>query len=289
MKSDRGDLSRLSLNRITTKNWPLPELVKGCAAAGLGWVGLWRDDLRDGTGEEAATIVQHAGLRVSSLCRGGFFPAASATQRALRRKDNRKAVNQAATLGTDTLVLVTGGMAELALPVAREMVAEGILELAPYAADHGVKLAIEPLHPMFCADRSVVVTLAQAVELVSDIPVDQAGVVVDTFHLWWDPDALSQISSCGDRIYSYQVCDWLDPLPDLLLGRGLMGDGTIDFRPFGAAVTEAGYEGPVEVEIFNADVWNTPGPVVLESLISRYVRNVLPSLGPSHASTRSVG
>ena len=269
-----GDRSRLSLNQITTKNWTVEQAVTACADRGLGWIGLWRDKVADCGLQRTVEVLREHDVRVSSLCRGGFFVARDAAARAERAADNRAAVDEAATLGTDVLVLVCGGLAGCDLVEARAMVAEGIADLAPYAGQRGVRLAIEALHPMFAADRSVIVTLAQALDLAEQFPAEQVGVVVDTYHLWWDPDVTAQIARAAGRILSYQVCDWLDPLPDPLLGRGMMGDGVIDFRRFRAAVEQAGYDGPIEVEIFNQDVWDTSGDVVLDRLIQRYDAHV---------------
>ena len=273
-----GGRPRLSLNQKTTDRWSMAEVVEGCVRGGIGWVGLWREPVAEVGVEEAARMVADAGLRVSSLCRGGFFPHEDGDERAGSAADNRAAVDEAAALGTDVLVLVCGGIAGGDLERSRDQVVDGIAELAAYAHDHGVRLAIEPLHPMYCADRSVIVTLDQALDVAEQFPVEQVGVVVDTFHLWWDPGVWTGIDRARGRILSYQVCDWLVPLPDVLLGRGLPGDGPIDFARFGAAVRAAGYDGPIEVEIFNADIWQRDGDHVLMDVVARYDAYVAPNL-----------
>lgn len=266
---------RLSLNQITTRGWGLAEAVDGCQRAGLTWIGLWRDKVEEVGLDEAASLVRRAGLRVSSLCRAGFFPTPSRDAFEARVADGEAAIAEAARLGTDVLVLVCGGLVDGDLAGARRAVAEGIERLLPAAQREGVRLAIEPLHPMYCADRSVVVTLDQALRLAEPFPATHVGVVVDTFHVWWDPDVLAAIDRARGRIFSFQVCDWLDPLPDLLLGRGMMGDGPIDFRSLRAAVDGAGYDGPIEVEIFNAAVWERPGDEVLAEMVDRFCEHVL--------------
>lgn len=266
---------RLSLNQITTRGWDLAEAVAGCQRAGLTWIGLWRDKVEEVGLDEAAVLVRRAGLRVSSLCRAGFFPTPSREEFEARVADGEQAIAEAGRLGTDVLVLVCGGLVDGDLPGARRAVAEGIERLLPAAQREGVRLAIEPLHPMYCADRSVVVTLDQALRLAEPFPAAHVGVVVDTFHVWWDPDVLAAIDRARGRILSFQVCDWLDPLPDLLLGRGMMGDGPIDFRSLRTAVDEAGYDGPIEVEIFNAEVWERPGDEVLAEMVDRFSEHVL--------------
>ncbi|GAA3025144.1 sugar phosphate isomerase/epimerase [Streptosporangium longisporum] len=256
-------MSRFSLNQWTTKRWSVAEVVDGCVRHGVEAVGLWRQDVAAQGLEESVKLVADAGLRVSSLCRGGFLTTGS--PEAL--EDNRRAIDEAAALGAACLVMVVGGLPGVVpgeplgtfsrdLPAARERVAEALAELAPYAGERGVRLALEPLHPMYCADRAVLSTLGQALDLAEPHPAEQVGVVVDTFHVWWDPQVLDQIARAAGRIASYQVCDFLSPLPaDVLLGRGVMGDGVIDFAPLTDAVAAAGYTGDVEVEIFNADLW----------------------------------
>ncbi|MEV0428531.1 sugar phosphate isomerase/epimerase family protein [Micromonospora sp. NPDC050495] len=271
-------LARLSLNQRTTQRWSVAEAVGGCVRAGIPAIGLWRKPVAEIGVAAAARLVADAGLRVSSLCRGGFLTATDDAGRAEALADNRRAIDEAATLGAACLVLVVGGLppGSRDLTGARRRVADALTELAPYAAERGVRLALEPLHPMYCADRAVLSTLGQALDLAEAFPVERVGVVVDTFHVWWDPDVWRQIARAGDRIASFQVCDFLTPLPaDVLLGRGMMGDGHIDFPPLRRAVEAAGYTGDVEVEIFNAEVWATDPDRVLATMTARYVDRVL--------------
>jgi sugar phosphate isomerase/epimerase len=271
--------ARLSLNTMTTKAWSLPEAVEATAAAGLPAIGLWRDRVAEAGVENAAKLVRDCGLRVSSLCRGGFLTGVNDGPTAL--DDNRRAIDEAATLGTSELVMVAGGMPDRDLRGARARLAERLAELVPYAADRDVRLALEPLHPMFCADRAVISTLGQALELAAPHPAETVGVVVDTFHVWWDPDLAAGIADAGaqDRISCFQVCDWLVPMmADPLVSRGMMGDGVIDFDAIATLVRAAGYRGDVEVEIFNQQVWATDGFAVLETMKQRYRDLVLPAL-----------
>jgi sugar phosphate isomerase/epimerase len=254
-------LERLSLNQATVKHLGLADAVALCARHDILAIGLWRDRVAEIGLDRAVAAVRAAGLHVSSLCRGGFFTRAGAEGLAAARADNRAAVREAAELGADTLVLVCGGLVPGSrdLSLARRMVADAIGDLVPEARRLGVRLGIEALHPMFCADRSVICSLGEAVDLALSFPADAVGVVVDTYHVWWDPGLTAGIARAAGRIVSYQVCDWVLPLPaDALLGRGHLGDGVIDFGPISAAVAEAGYHGYVEVEIFNADVWAAP-------------------------------
>lgn len=273
------EYARLSLNTMTTKSWTLREAVEGTADAGLPAIGLWRDRVAEVGVDMAAKLVHDNGLRVSSLCRGGFLTGIDDGPAALA--DNRRAIEEAATLGTSELVLVAGGIPDRDLAGARARLADRIAALAPYAAEHHVRLALEPLHPMFCADRAVISTLGQALELAAPHPADVVGVVVDTFHVWWDPDLASGIAAAGreGRISSYQICDWLVPMTaDPLVSRGMIGDGVIDFDAISTLVATAGYDGDVEVEIFNEAVWATEGRAVIETMKRRYSDLVLPAL-----------
>lgn len=268
------DLSRLSLNQATVKRWTLAEAAEGCARAGIPWIGVWRDRLDEVGAAAAARIVRDAGLRVSGLCRGGMFPAATRAERLARIEDNRRAVEEAAALGADTLVLVCGPPPGRDIAAARRMVEEGIAAVIPHASEHGVRLAIEPLHPMFAADRSVIATLREANDLVERLGSPQVGVIVDAYHLWWDADLYPQVARAAGHILGFHVSDWIVPLPDVLLGRGMMGDGVIDLRCIRAAVDAAGYGGPIEVEIFNQAIWDAPGDQVLALMCRRYLECV---------------
>ncbi|GAA2204159.1 sugar phosphate isomerase/epimerase [Nonomuraea monospora] len=278
----------LSLNQWTTRHWTLPEAVDGCVRHGLEAIGLWREKVAETGLAQSVKLVRAAGLRVSSLCRGGFLTSGDGTAFAQALEENRRAIDEAAELEAACLVLVVGGLPGVQpgeplpgafgrdLAGARERVAEALAELAPYAGERGVKLALEPLHPIYCPDRAVISTLGQALDLSLPFPEEQVGVVVDTFHVWWDPRLFEDIARVGSRIASYQVCDYLHPLPaDVLLGRGMMGDGVIGFRPITAAVQAAGYGGDVEVEIFNAEIWAADPDEVVATMKARYEEVVL--------------
>jgi sugar phosphate isomerase/epimerase len=254
-------LDRLSLNQATVKRLSVPEAVDLCVRHDIQAIGLWREPVAEIGLAAAAAAVRAAGLHVSSLCRGGFFTHADPGARQAAIADNKAAVAEAAALGTDTLVLVSGGLVPGSrdIGLARRLIADAIGELVPVAQAHGVRLGIEALHPMFAADRCVVTRLGEALDLALAFPADAVGVVVDTYHVWWDAALLTDIARAGARIVSYQVCDWILPLPaDTLLGRGHVGDGYIDFPPVTAAVAAAGYTGHIEVEIFNETIWATP-------------------------------
>ncbi|WTA27528.1 sugar phosphate isomerase/epimerase [Streptomyces chartreusis] len=273
-----GDLSRFSINQMTVKQLSMPELAQECARLGIGNVGLWREPVQSYGLEATGKLVRDAGLTVTTLCRGGFLTAIEPGERAKALDDNRLAVDEAAALGTDVLVLVSGGLpaGSRDLRGARERIADALGELGPYAEERGVKLAIEPLHPMYAADRCVVSTLAQALDLAERFPAHQVGVTVDTYHIWWDDTAPAQIAraGAGGRIHTFQLADWTTPLPEgVLTGRGQIGDGAIDMREWKGYVEAAGYDGAIEVELFNDGLWARDGREVLAETAVRFVEH----------------
>lgn len=277
-----SDLAHFSINQMTVKQLSLPELTAACRDLGVGNVGLWREPVQAYGVEAAAKLVRDAGLTVTTLCRGGFLTATVPDARARALADNRRAVDEAATLGTDTLVLVSGGLppGDKDLRAARERIADALAELGPYAEEHGVRLAIEPLHPMYASDRCVVSTLTQALDLAERFPAHQVGVTVDTYHIWWDDRAPEQIAraGAGGRIHTFQLADWTTPLPEgVLNGRGQIGDGAIDMREWQGYVEAAGYTGAIEVELFNEGLWARDGREVLAETAQRFAAHVAPA------------
>lgn len=267
---------QLSINLATTRGaWGFAEAVDGCLRHGITAIAPWRDQVAAIGLEEAARIVRANGLRVTGLCRGGMFPSDSAKGRLLAIDDNRRALDEAAELGADCLVLVVGGLpgSSRDLPGAREMVIEGIAAILPHARALGVPVAIEPLHPMYAADRACVNTIDQALDICDALGDSNLGVAVDVYHVWWDPNLATAISRAGakNRIMAHHICDWLVPTKDMLLDRGMMGDGVIDLKAIRAMLEGAGYEGPQEVEIFSRDNWwKRPGDDVLGTCIERF-------------------
>lgn len=273
---------RLSMNQATIKHAPLDEALRLTREGGYESIGLWREPVQAVGLDEAARRLADSGLRVSSLCRGGFFTLPEGPERRAAIDDNRRAIDEAAALAAagapgsaPVLVLVVGGIpgGTTDLAASRGRVADALAELAPDAAAAGVTLAIEPLHPMYASDRAVVSTLKQALDLAEPFDAATVGVVVDTFHLWWDPEVFEQIARAGasGRIASYQVCDWATPLPaDVLLARHYPGDGVIDFAAFTAAVESAGYTGDIEVELFNEAIWDAPWAEVVARTASAF-------------------
>ncbi|MCF6523965.1 sugar phosphate isomerase/epimerase [Streptomyces sp. JJ36] len=282
------DLARFSVNQMTVRQLSLPQLAAACVRLGIPAVGLWREPVAEHGLHATARLMRDAGLSVSTLCRGGFLTATEPVERRAALDDNRAAVDEAATLGTRTLVLVSGGLppGSRDLAAARRRVADALAELGPYAAERGVRLAVEPLHPMYAADRCVVSTLSQALDLAAPFPSTQVGVVVDSYHLWWDDRTAAGVDRAAreGRLHAFQLADWVTPLPHgVLTGRGQLGDGCVDLRSFRERADAAGYTGPIEVELFNDALWAEDGTAVLARTVERYRRHVLPpgTAGPS--------
>ena len=262
----------LSINLATVRQqWNLREAVEGCARAGITAIDPWRDQVEATGRDEAARIIRDHGMRVTGYCRGGMFPAPDAGKRAAAIEDNMRAIDEAAAIGAECLVLVCGGLPQGSRDIegARAMVRDGLGAVLPHARAQNVPLAIEPLHPMYAADRACVNTLRHALDLC-DALGDGVGVAIDTYHVWWDPELEAQIARAGERILAHHICDWLVPTRDMLLDRGMMGDGVIDFRPIRRAIEAAGYTGPQAVEILSETWWKRPGDEVLKTCIARY-------------------
>ena len=274
----------LSLNTATVRaQWTMDQIVEGCARHGIRGIAPWRDQVANAGLIATAQRVREHGLVVTGYCRGGMFPAVDAAGRRAARDDNRRAVDEALALGARCLVLVVGGLPKDAagrpvskdLAGARAMVRDGIAELLEYARPAGMPLAIEPLHPMYAADRACINTLAQANDVCDEIsPEDDGalGVVIDVYHVWWDPHLAREIARAGahKRLLAHHLCDWLVPTTDLLNDRGMMGDGVIDLPRIRQWMEAAGYRGFHEVEIFSNRWWKTDPDVVLDTCMRRY-------------------
>jgi sugar phosphate isomerase/epimerase len=270
------DLDRLAINQITVKSWGFEDTVQGLARHGIGWLGAWLGPVQEYGVERAAKLLREHDIRVSSVCRAGFFTGKNPDGGGLDRAANERAVDVTAALGCDVLYLVAGGVRDdLDLATSRQAVVDGIAELVPYAASAGVRLAVEPLHPTMCAERSVVVTLDQSLDIVERFDPAHVGLAVDTYNVWWDPNLHAALARAGERVISYQVCDWLVPQPHPLFGRGLPGEGAIDIPGVTRAVDAAGYRGPIEIEIFNEAVWAADPDDVLSAVTGGFQRSVL--------------
>jgi sugar phosphate isomerase/epimerase len=278
MRELAGDLRWLSLNWATVREqWDLGHAIAGCARHGIPGIAPWREPLQAMGVGAAARLIRDHGLAVSGLCRAGMFPAADAAGRQAAIDDNRRAIDETAALGAACLIVLAGGMppGSRDFALARRQARDGIAAVLPHARAAGVPLALEPLHPMYAADRCCISTLGQANDLCAELDPDGdggIGVAIDVYHVFWDPDLEREIARAGaaGRILAFHVCDWLVPTRDLLLDRGMMGDGVIDIPGIRAAVEAAGYAGMIEVEIFSRDWWRRDPDDVLRIIAERY-------------------
>ncbi len=257
MTTKLTDFSKLCIHTLTTKPWNLKQCVENYSAAGIHGITIWRNVLEGQNLKEAKTLLDDFGMKVVSICRGGFFPSTEKKLRDLAIDDNLLAIEQAAGVGAPMIVLVCGADGRQSLEKSREQIKEGIEKILPAAKAADVKLAIEPLHPMYAGDRSAINTLAQANKMAEEINSEFAGVAVDVYHLWWDDTLQHEIKRCGENgnLLAFHVCDWNVPTVDFLNDRGLMGDGCINVPQIRGWVEETGFSGCNEVEIFSDKYW----------------------------------
>lgn len=251
-------LRRLCLHTITTKPWDTETCIAKYAAAGIGGITFWRYNLEGRDPAAVGRQAREAGLDIASLCRGGFFPGATAAARQAAIDDNRRCIEQAQALGAPLIVLVCGAVPGQPLAESRRQIADGLAAILPEAEAAGVKLGIEPLHPMYADDRSAVNTLRQANDLCDALGSPaQVGIAADVYHIWWDPELEHQIAhtAAQQRLFAFHLCDWKTPTTDLLNDRGLMGEGCIPIRQISDWVEAAGFTGAREVEIFSNRYW----------------------------------
>ena len=270
------DFSRLCLHTITTKPWSLEEATDHYAAAGVKGITVWRQWLEGRDIAKVGGALRAAGIEVVSLCRGGFFPAPDAAGRRRAIDDNLKAIDEAEGLGAPLIVLVCGAVPAQPLEESRSQIADGIAAVLDRAEQADVKLAVEPLHPMYADSRSAINTLRQANQMCDRIGSPQVGVTVDVYHLWWDPDLKTEIERCGraGRILALHVCDWRTPTEDLLNDRGLMGEGCINVPQIRGWVEESGFDGFIEVEVFSNRYWSIDQGEFLDKIKDAYLKHV---------------
>lgn len=268
------DTSRLCIHTITTKPWPIETAINQYAAVGVQGMTVWRQALEGRDPTQVGHQIREAGLSVVSLCRGGFFPGLDAKSRQAALDDNRRAIDEAAALGAPLVVLVCGAIPGQPLAESRQQIQDGLAAVLPHAASCGVKLGIEPLHPMYADSRSAINTMKQANDMAEALDSPAVGVVVDTYHLWWDPDLPAEIARCGQagNILAFHISDWRTPTEDLLNDRGLMGDGCIPNAEIRQWVEATGFDGFIEVEIFSDRHWAEDQQSFLEAIKTAYLR-----------------
>jgi sugar phosphate isomerase/epimerase len=268
------DLSKLCIHTITTKSWSIEEAADNYGRVGVKGISVWRQYLEGRNISQTGKMLKAHGLEVVSLVRGGFFPSTSSTKRAEAIDDNHKAVDEAAALGAPMIVLVCGADPAQALETSRAQIQEGIETVLPYAIANNVRLAIEPLHPMYADTRSAVNTLAQANDMAEAIGSDHVGVAADVYHLWWDPNLEQELLRCGrnGHLYAFHICDWMSPTTDFLNDRGLMGEGCIPIQKIRGWAEAAGFNGFNEVEIFSDRLWAGDQREYLDRIVEQYYK-----------------
>lgn len=267
------DLSRLAVHTMTNKPWSLAECLEGYARAGIGGISVWRNVIEPLGAEKAGEMIRASGITPVSLVRGGFFPAFDEVDRGKAIDDNRKCVDEAAALGAPLVVLVCGAVPGMPLAEARRQIAVSIEALLPHAAACSVKLAIEPLHPMYAADKSAVNRMAEARAICEELRDPGLGIAVDVYHCWWDPDLEAEIRIAGEKgwLFAFHICDWRVETRHLLTDRGLMGEGCIDIQGIRGWMEEAGFAGPNEVEVFSEEHWAGPQDEYVEKIKRAYL------------------
>ena len=263
----------LSLNLATVRQqWKLPQAVEAAARHGFAGVAPWREMVQETGVAEAAHIFKANGMRVTGYCRGGLFGASGRDKFEAAIDDSKRMIDEAAAIGAECIVVIGGGLppGSRDLPGARAMFVEGLAAILPRARACGVRLALEPMHPMYAADRGCVTTLREMLDIADALGNDGMGIAIDTYHVWWDPELAAQIARAGKRIIAHHICDWLVPTKHMLNDRGMMGDGVIDFPAIRGMIEAAGYFGIQEVEIFSDDWWSRPGDEVLATIVERF-------------------
>jgi len=259
----------------TTKPWSISQCIEHYAAAKIPYLSVWRHLLEEQILSQVKQQIKDAGLQVSALVRSGFFPSVEAQERKAALEDNLNAIAQAEAIGAPQVVLVCGADGRQSLATSREQIEEGIRSLLPRAENAGVQLAIEPLHPMYAGDKSAVVSLGQANDMAESIQSEWVGVAIDVYHLWWDKQLQQEIARCGsnNNLLAFHVCDWNVPTTDFLTDRGLMGDGCIPVKQIRQWVEEAGFNGPIEVEVFSDKYWKMDQKAYLEKIKNAYLQH----------------
>ena len=267
-----NDLAKLAIHTMTHKPWSLRECIDAFTAKGIGGISVWRNVVEPIGAEEAGRMLRDSGLKVPALVRGGFFPAVLPADRQKAIDENRQIIDEAHAIGAEMVVLVVGAVPGMPLTEARKHVTDGIGALLPHALDKGVKLAIEPLHPMYAGDRSCINRMAEAREVCEQLKSRMLGIAVDVYHVWWDPDLEKEIELAGQQhtLFGYHICDWRLNTRDMLNDRGLMGDGCIDIDSITQMVRKAGFTGLSEVEVFSDEYWKMDQHAYLDLVIERY-------------------
>lgn len=272
---DLEDFSRLCIHTITHKPWTIEECAENFSREGIGGITVWRNVLEGRNIDHIGKMLRDHELEVVSLCRGGFFPSTDKKKRQAAIQDNIKAIDEAAQLGAPLVVLVCGADPDQSLEESRRQIKDGILAVIEYAEKNKIRLAIEPLHPMYADTRSAINTIKQANDMAEEIDSPWLGIAVDVYHLWWDPTLKSELVRCGnqERLFAFHISDWKSPTTDLLNDRGLMGEGCIPVKQIREWVEKNGFSGYHEVEIFSNFYWSMDQKEFLQKIINSYIQH----------------
>lgn len=275
MAGDLTDFSKLCIHTITTKPWKIEEAAENYSREGIKGISVWRDTLEGRDIRKTGALLRNKGLEIVSLVRGGFFPSVSTEMRKKAIEENKRAIDEATLLGAPLLVLVCGADPAQPLEVSLSQIKNGIEAVLPYAEKQNIKLAIEPLHPLYADTRSAINTLSQANDLAEYFSSSLVGVAVDVYHVWWDPDLENEIIRCGagKHLFAFHICDWLSPTKDILNDRGLMGEGCIPIKKIRGWMEQAGFAGFNEVEIFSNRFWAEDQYRFLEKIKNAYLEH----------------
>lgn len=273
MPEELKDTSRLCLHTMTTRPLNLEQCIDGCQRHDIPWITVWREHIEPYGAKEAGRLLQESGLKVASLCRGGFFVSASARDREEARNENRRIIDEAAAIGAPMVVLVCGADPEVPLPEARQQIIESIHHIEGHAKAAEVRLAIEPLHPMYADSRSAVATMDQANNMLLALGSPWVGLAVDVYHVWWDHFLRAEIERATDSLFAFHVCDWRVPTRDLLNDRAVMGEGCINVPQIRGWMEDKGFRGPIEVEVFSEDLWAMDSERVFKRIKNAYLRS----------------
>lgn len=274
----RNETVELSLNQATTRPYPLTETAEAAMQAGIRHIGLWIEPVEEIGIVRTRRLLADTGLSVSSVCRAGFLADKGGADLPAALEGVKRALELSREVGSPMLTLIAGGLPahDRSIQHAEVRLRAAIEEVEPYARDAGVRLALEPLHPLFVGTRSIVTTIAQALRVTADFPADTVGLLIDAYATSWDSRFHDDVLAAGPRIAGYQVSDFALPLPvpENMNGRLFPGDGEIDLAALTASIRHAGYSGPIEVEIFNEDIWKLPLETIIKRTVSSFNRYV---------------
>ena len=269
-------LAKCAIHTMTNKPWSLRQCIENYTAAGIRGISVWRNVVEPVGKSEAARMLRESGMHVPSLVRGGFFPSVEQSRREAAIDENKRAIDEAREIGAQMLVLVVGAVPGMPLDEGRKQAAEGIAAILDHARDSQIKLAVEPLHPMYAADKSCINRMAEARKVCDQLDDPIVGIAVDVYHVWWDPDLQSEIELAGEkgRLFGFHVCDWRVKTRDLLTDRGLMGDGCIDLKTIRQWMEKAGFTGFHEIEVFSEEYWATDQAEYVKKIRDAYLEHL---------------